>query len=249
MTNETRTPSPHKCPSCKASFTDDGEFAEHMSGRCTPSPADGRVLLCTDPVCPADDPHNQGALGCHFARSPDAPGSVAGAVPSPIEPQPDDYSGAEVFDPGDGKPLCPMCDDTGEVETEDGWVQRCSCQDDHCGIVEVDPADFDRIDARELVMAEGQRMWTLAAATLERDVRLHDMIEDEQRVMIGAVLSAAERHYEAQSATIARLNAEVERMREALCRIAEGNLGDDPWQANYRRIKQVALAALAPKEG
>ena len=51
MTNETRTP--HKCPTCKASFTDDGEFAEHMGGQCTPSP---------------------------------------------IEPQPDDYSGAMVRD-------------------------------------------------------------------------------------------------------------------------------------------------------
>lgn len=28
------------------------------------------------------------------------------------------------------KPMCPMCDDEGEVETGDGWVQRCSCQDD-----------------------------------------------------------------------------------------------------------------------
>ena len=51
MTNETRAP--HKCPTCKASFTDDGEFIEHMGGQCTPSP---------------------------------------------IEPQPDDYSGAMVRD-------------------------------------------------------------------------------------------------------------------------------------------------------
>ena len=55
MTNETRTP--HKCPTCKASFTDDCEFAEHMGGQCTPSLAD-----------------------------------------APIEPQPDDYSGAMVRD-------------------------------------------------------------------------------------------------------------------------------------------------------
>ena len=82
---------------------------------------------------------------------------------------------------------------------------------DHCGIVEVDPADFTRIDARGLAMADARRMWTLAAATLERDIRLHDMTEDEERVMIGAVLSAAERHYEAQSAEIENLKHDVTR--------------------------------------
>lgn len=30
----------------------------------------------------------------------------------------------------------------------------------------------------------------------------------------------------------------------ALRRIAEGNLGDAPWQANYERIREVARAAL-----
>lgn len=45
----------------------------------------------------------------------------------------------------------------------------------------------------------------------------------------------------------------IEQAREALRRIAEGNLGDAPWQANYARIKQVAAEALAalsrPVEG
>jgi hypothetical protein len=39
--------------------------------------------------------------------------------------------------------------------------------------------------------------------------------------------------------------AEVERLRQALRNIAEGNLGDAPWQANYARIKEVAAEALA----
>lgn len=34
-------------------------------------------------------------------------------------------------------------------------------------------------------------------------------------------------------------------MRQTLMNIAEGNLGDLPWQANYARIKEIALAALS----
>lgn len=41
--------------------------------------------------------------------------------------------------------------------------------------------------------------------------------------------------------------ARAEKAVEALRAIAEGNLGDGPGQANYARIKQVALASL-PKE-
>jgi len=33
--------------------------------------------------------------------------------------------------------------------------------------------------------------------------------------------------------------------RKALANIAEGNLGDAPWQANYDRIRKVAADALA----
>jgi hypothetical protein len=54
-------------------------------------------------------------------------------------------------------------------------------------------------------LAEGRRMFVLAAATLERDVLLHGLTEDEQNVLVGAVLNAADR---AQSATIERLSAE-----------------------------------------
>lgn len=37
---------------------------------------------------------------------------------------------------------------------------------------------------------------------------------------------------------------EIERLRGELRRIAEGNLGDAPWQANYEKIRDVASAAL-----
>ena len=156
-------------------------------------------------------------------QSPDVPGSVAGAVPSPaLSSEQHLHEGADHASGSRSR--------HGEGTT------------DHCGIVEVDPADFTRIDARGLAMADARRMWTLAAATLERDIRLHDMTEDEERVMIGAVLSAAERHYEAQSAEIENLkhdvtrqmaianeyvneveaqSATIERMREALTEIAQ----------------------------
>lgn len=39
--------------------------------------------------------------------------------------------------------------------------------------------------------------------------------------------------------------SKIEEMREALTRIAEGNLGDYPWQANYSAIKRIAIEALA----
>ena len=41
------------------------------------------------------------------------------------------------------------------------------------------------------------------------------------------------------------LATENSALREALQNIAGGNLGDAPWQANYKRIRAVADAALA----
>jgi hypothetical protein len=51
-----------------------------------------------------------------------------------------------------------------------------------------------------------------------------------------------------EAATITSLTAEVERLKAALRRIAEGNLGDTPWQANYESIRKVALAAIQPTD-
>jgi hypothetical protein len=47
--------------------------------------------------------------------------------------------------------------------------------------------------ARVKRLAEGRRMFALSVATIERDVRLHDLTEDEQNVLIGAVMNAADR--------------------------------------------------------
>lgn len=58
--------------------------------------------------------------------------------------------------------------------------------------------------------------------------------------------------YEASRNAHARAEkAERERdaLRQVLKNIAEGNLGDAPWQANYDRIRAVALAALSPSLG
>jgi hypothetical protein len=43
------------------------------------------------------------------------------------------------------------------------------------------------------LLNEARKMWVLAAATLERDVLLHELTEAEQDMMIGAVLNAAAR--------------------------------------------------------
>lgn len=43
---------------------------------------------------------------------------------------------------------------------------------------------------------------------------------------------------------IERIMTALTRTRAALRNIAEGNLGDEPWQANYEKIREVARAAL-----
>jgi hypothetical protein len=53
-----------------------------------------------------------------------------------------------------------------------------------------------------------------------------------------AQLNECERKLRAHEETIGRLSHELRR-------IAEGNLGDESWQANYARIQQVARDALA----
>lgn len=47
-----------------------------------------------------------------------------------------------------------------------------------------------------------------------------------------------------QHAELSDLSAEVDRLRGYLRRIAEGNLGDEPWQASYEVIRHVAKEAL-----
>jgi hypothetical protein len=61
-------------------------------------------------------------------------------------------------------------------------------------------------------LAEGRRMFVLAAATLERDALLHGLIEDEQNVLVGAVLNAADRTASGHTALLRENKA----LREAL---------------------------------
>ena len=55
-----------------------------------------------------------------------------------------------------------------------------------------------------------------------------------------ALLREAETFVSAQATRIAELESEMRR-------IAEGNLGDAPWQANYDCIRDVARASLTMK--
>jgi hypothetical protein len=62
--------------------------------------------------------------------------------------------------------------------------------------------------------------------------------------------AAAQADYEARILAVLEpqpdpRDAVIARLVEALRNIAEGNLGDAAWQANYARIKDVARAALA----
>ena len=231
-TNETRTPSPHMCPSCKASFTDDGEFGAHMGGQCTPSPAETAVVR---PITADDMP-----IGPVW----EADGSCWRAIKCDLETTGVGWR----WQPLNVKAVVK---DGPEGEMTDFYPSRSFA--DHCGIVEVDqadfdPADFDRVDARGLVerlretwcgrsgmserhsrnpdgpeaadLIEAQSA-TIAGLREERDALLEkpidlakmDSIDDE---LTDQMISYFwwERSNEL-TATIARLNAEVERMREA----------------------------------
>ena len=117
---------------------------------------------------------------------------------------------------------------------------------DHDGIVEVDPADFERIDARGLLEARLTKLYA-QLATVGKSYDAEAAADALTRI-------------EAQSATIARLNAEVERMREGLIDIRDGcgmlnqpaamNGPEEKWlKRRIWEMEKVARAALAPKEG
>jgi hypothetical protein len=48
-----------------------------------------------------------------------------------------------------------------------------------------------------------------------------------------------------EAAGVEALTKRVAELEEALRRIAEGNLGSMPWQADYAKIREVASAALS----
>jgi Lon protease-like protein len=54
----------------------------------------------------------------------------------------------------------------------------------------------------------------------------------------------ARKYVAAQQATITALQERIKELEGALRNIAEGNLGDQPWQASYDRIREVAVRPL-----
>jgi len=80
---------------------------------------------------------------------------------------------------------------------------------------------YDQTDIDEIPDLSGEEAMKIARETLEDAAQL-----------------PAVNSYASSQAEIARLKA-------CLRRIAEGNLGDDPWQANYEKIRAVAATALS----
>jgi hypothetical protein len=70
-----------------------------------------------------------------------------------------------------------------------------------------------------------------------------DTPEDEAKRIIATKLANV-----ALTAAAPFMLDEVKALREALLNIAEGNLGDSPWQASYDRIRSVARRALDQTE-
>lgn len=118
-------------------------------------------------------------------------------------------------------------------------------------------ADFDEVGAGADITqpptpASGEQMEVVADEMLgERDILLSGLRVDgdpdnELRLdRLSIILAKKDAAIEAAEALNTTLS-------EALTRIVEGNLGPEPWQANYDRIKQVAseaLAALPAKQG
>ena len=145
-------------------------------------------------------------------------------TPSPIEPQPDDYSGAMVFDPGDGQDATNVSSGTPTLnETGHSYNEA-----DHDGIMQpVDPADFDRelIDARGL-LDELQRAW-------------NDQCRERNNGDPDPWIRKSYTTIEAQSAT-------MESFADALEEIAEAEWPVDDAVA---RIKRLASRVLATKGG
>lgn len=94
---------------------------------------------------------------------------------------------------------------------------------------------------------EGLRAQNRAYRSLCTSLEATQAIQAEQGRKYQEAITTLDSEREAN----ARLTDEVDRLRvqltdahQALRNLAEGNLGDLPWQANYERIKQVARAAL-----
>jgi len=94
----------------------------------------------------------------------------------------------------------------------------------------------------EIERLRGDRM-----AQIDYGIDLQRFIEDLfVRRPIRQPQTTARHHYDMAVAVtdrIRELEAKVADLLAAVENIAEGNLGDEPWQANYANIKEVARAA------
>jgi hypothetical protein len=85
----------------------------------------------------------------------------------------------------------------------------------------------------------------IASDDLLNQTIVYSKKEDQDRhnaTRAARILATIETHSDPRDAVIAGLV-------EALRNIAEGNLGDAAWQANYAKIKDVARAAIAAAKG
>lgn len=96
----------------------------------------------------------------------------------------------------------------------------------------VDGGAFTHVAKTKLegLLADG---WQINGYSIHKDDRLG-------LVTTGAFVGWYTNACEAMEAAESRVLS----LEEALRKIAEGNLGDDPWQANYDRIRNVARNAL-----
>jgi hypothetical protein len=86
-------------------------------------------------------------------------------------------------------------------------------------------------------------LWTEAADALEAQSRAYVALAAELAVYRDKAETFGKACAEKDAQSIA-LAERVGVLEAELRRIAEGNLGDMPWQAGYERIKEVARAAL-----
>lgn len=94
---------------------------------------------------------------------------------------------------------------------------------------------FDHQGASDLIREAATRIQSLMAE-VEASQRSHAAAREIFLTMQGAAASLLKRAEAAE--------ARVKVLEEAMRKIAEGNLGDDPWQANYDKIRSAALNAL-----
>lgn len=102
----------------------------------------------------------------------------------------------------------------------------------------------NRIEALEREVKE------LRADAKHWKANYHGLLSVSEEARLGEEIRTYERDFAAEKLANAeaerdRLAADKARLSKALRNIAEGNLGDAKWQANYDKIREVARAALS----